>query len=149
MPINEHNTKPALKRSTLTSGEAIKLESLSFLLDIDYAQASNLSIIIFDDLENKFIFTVDNKNNKLIMDRTQYNHNPKEYEFGSKRSCSLTGKSNRLTLFCDQSIIEIFLDQGRNVFTSLFFPSKGNQYLKITLDEPAEIKATLQYVNKI
>ncbi|EGU34631.1 glycoside hydrolase family 32 protein [Vibrio scophthalmi] len=149
VPMNEHNAKPSLASSELASGEVIRLESLSFSLDIDYAQTSNLSIIISDDFDHEFIFTVDNKNNKLVMDRTHYNHNSKEYEFGSIRSCILTKKSSALTLSCDQSIIELFSDQGRNVFTSLFFPSNGNQYLKITFDEISEIKATLQYINKI
>lgn len=147
--IDEKHITATLEGEKLNIGETVKLDSMSFLLDIDCAQASNLSIVIFDDLGNEFIFTIDNENKKLIMDRTHYNHNPQKYEFGSVRSCSLNEKSNQLTLFCDQSIIETFSDQGRNVFTSLFFPSEGNQYLKIIFDEPDEIKATLQYVNKI
>ncbi|WP_039948659.1 glycoside hydrolase family 32 protein [Vibrio ichthyoenteri] len=148
-PINKNNLDLTLEGKKLAIGEAVKLESMSFLLDINYSQDANLSITIFDESDNEFIFTVDNKNKRLMMDRTNYNHNHPEYEFGSVRSCSLSEQSESSTIFCDQSIIEIFSDQGRDVFTSLFFPSSGDQYLKITCDVPVEIKTTLQYVNKI
>ena len=148
-PINETKLNSVLVNLNIKTERIIKLESLSFLLDINFSQTENIAVVIFDDFNNEFLFTVDNESKQLTLDRSNYDHNEKEYEFGSIRSCSLTEKSKNLTLFCDQSIIEIFSDQGRNVFTSLFFPSKGNQYLKITFDEPAEIKATLQYVNGI
>nr|VVV05651.1 Sucrose-6-phosphate hydrolase [Aliivibrio wodanis] len=148
-PINETKLNSVLVNLNIKTERIIKLESLSFLLDIDFSQVENIAVVIFDDFNNEFLFTVDNESKQLTLDRSNYDHNEKEYEFGAIRSCSLTEKSENLTLFCDQSIIEIFSDQGRNVFTSLFFPSKGNQYLKITFDEPAEIKATLQYVNGI
>ena len=148
-PINKNEITSVFVDEKITTEKIIKLESLSFLLDIECSQSSTMSVVIFDDVGNEFLFTVDNENKKLIMDRTNYDHNGKEYEFGSVRSCSLIERSEKLMIFCDQSIIEMFSDQGCNVFTSLFFPSKGNQYLKITFDESAEITATLQYVNKI
>ena len=148
-PINETKLNSVLVNENIKAEKIIKLESLSFLLDIDCSLTENISVVIFDDFNNEFLFTVDNEKKQLILDRTNYDHNEKEYEFGSIRSCLLTEKSKNLTLFCDQSIIEIFSDQGRNVFTSLFFPSKGNPYLKITFDDSSEIEATLQYVNKI
>lgn len=148
-PINENRLNPVLVNEKITADKIIKLESLSFILDMDLRNASNVSIDIFDDMNNTLSFTVNNEMKQLIMNRSNYDYNKNEYEFGSIRSCSLIEESKNLMLFCDQSIIEIFSDHGRNVFTSLFFPSKGNQYLKITFDEPAEITATLQYVNGI
>ncbi|MGF1756153.1 GH32 C-terminal domain-containing protein, partial [Vibrio makurazakiensis] len=105
---------------------------------------TNISIVSGSNKE--FEFKVNNFNNELVMSRTKYNHHGSDYEFGSVRKCISDDKTSKIKMIFDQSIIEVFVENGRDVFTSLLFPSDENHYLKISLERETEVDINLQYL---
>lgn len=136
-------TKVVNKR--VTKGLKVKLDSLSFELNV--SNVNNVaSVSIVNEIGQAFVFEVNNSKDELIMSRENYNHNKHDYEFGNIRKVITEENSSNFKLICDQSIVEVFVENGRDVFTSLFFPSNGNHYLDISLESETEVDINLQYL---
>ena len=96
----------------------------SYELELTITKNSQGSLHLFADAENKHSLALhfDSKHGKITLDRSQVSL-PFAEEFGSTRSISLEKETTlKLQIFVDQSICEIFVNDGHSVFTSRVFP---------------------------
>ncbi|WP_295893569.1 sucrose-6-phosphate hydrolase [uncultured Vibrio sp.] len=125
--------------------KVVELDSLSFELNLT-SLTGGAEISIESDEGEKLLFTIDGVKKELKMDRTLYDHNDDSWGFSPIRKTTNTEEINNVKMIVDQSIIEVFANQGRDVFTSLFFPKETKHYLKISLEEQSEVDINLQYL---
>lgn len=76
----------------------------------------------------------------MTLDRTHSGEVPAK-EYGTTRKCSVEGDTLKLHLFVDTSSVEIFINDGVEVFTSRIFPRPESTDIrffarngKVTLD---------------
>lgn len=102
-------------------------------LQLQLEADSQGSLHLFADQENQHAFSLhfDGKNGKIGIDRSRGNM-PLNEDFGTTREISLTpNEAITLQIFVDQSICEIFVNDGKYVFTSRVFPVQGETNLFI------------------
>ena len=147
VPVNQLNgvTKKTAFNIRTNKSQCIKLDSLSFELDINEIKG-NVSLELINESGECFTFKVNNQANSLLMSRYEYNHHKDDYEFGNVRTHISPNKTSNVKYICDESIIEVFVENGRDVFTSLFFASESVHYLKISLEDETEVDINLQYL---
>lgn len=94
---------------------------------------SSGSLYLFADPENNHHLALhfDTKHGKIELDRKKLSY-PLNHEFGETRSVSLKKEQSiQLQIFIDQSVCEIFVNQGLHVFTTRVFPSENETHLLI------------------
>lgn len=124
------------------------LESLSFLLDMDCQQVDDrVEIALVDEDDRQLVLTIDNENKTITLDRLEYAHHDMSWEFGHVRRTVLARACRDVTIFCDQSILEVFVNGGEAVFTALFFPKANKHHLSVTSQAEENITLNLQYIN--
>ncbi|MNI90608.1 Levanase precursor [compost metagenome] len=66
---------------------------------------------------------------KVILDRS---HSGEEVasEYGTERACEIIGDNIKLHLFVDHSSVEVFVNDGREVFTSRIFPGRDSTNIR-------------------
>ncbi|WP_294395786.1 sucrose-6-phosphate hydrolase [uncultured Clostridium sp.] len=76
------------------------------------------------------VFYYDMKNNKLVLDRSK---SGSEFatEYGTERRSDFHGDSLKLQIYIDVSSVEIFINDGEEVFTSRIFTSESAQRLSL------------------
>ena len=77
----------------------------------------------------KTVIKYDAVQGKVILDRTQ---SGKEValEYGTVRKCPMPGEKIKLHLFVDSSSVEIFVNDGDEVFTSRIFPDRKSKEIR-------------------
>ncbi|GAK40380.1 sucrose-6-phosphate hydrolase [Paenibacillus urinalis] len=66
---------------------------------------------------------------KLTMDRSASGERIGS-EYGTARSCRLDGRNVKFHLFVDTSSVELFINDGEEVFTSRIFPQSGSKGIR-------------------
>lgn len=101
-------------------------------LTIAKDQKSNLYLAANKDLSEGLKLSIDTKQGRLTLDRSQTEKVSEKYGF--TRAISLKPKAKlKLNIFVDHSLIEIFVNKGEHVMTSRFFTFPSNQ--KIAFDK--------------
>lgn len=74
--------------------------------------------------------TIDTEKGYLNLDRSQVGQ---QYalEFGTDRTCQIPREDVTLNIYLDQSIIEIFINNGQSVLTSRVFPLEGQTGISV------------------
>lgn len=90
--------------------------------------------------DEKTVISYNRKEQKVTLDRTHSGEVPAK-EYGTTRKCSVEGDTLKLHLFVDTSSVEIFINDGVEVFTSRIFPRPESTDIrffarngKVTLD---------------
>jgi beta-fructofuranosidase len=90
--------------------------------------------------DEKTVISYNRKEQKVTLDRTHSGEVPAK-EYGTTRTCSVEGDTLKLHLFVDTSSVEIFINDGVEVFTSRIFPRPESTDIrffarngKVTLD---------------
>ena len=98
---------------------------------------SKLGFRFFNDLEQEITFSFDASNNVFVFDRSQSGHVYFNDLFALPANVSRISNDSILNIevFLDHSSIEIFLDDGLNVFTELFFSDKPFDKLELFADQ--------------
>lgn len=138
--------KPIVELQTLRQSETKRKGTLGPLLPLiennqenryevilELSQESQGSLHLFADDQNKHPFSLhfDAKNGKITLDRSRVSR-PLNEAFGTSREITLTeNQPITLQIFVDQSICEIFVNDGLHVFTSRVFPESGQTNLFI------------------
>ncbi len=87
--------------------------------------------------KNEFVeFLYKPSNNELSFDRRKSGDLSFSPEFTSVSKVNRLSKDDilQLTIFIDHSSVEIFIDNGLNVFTEIFFPTEPFEYLDLNED---------------
>lgn len=140
---------------TDNGSDTFELTSLSFMANINVTQhnsyrddnneAARVKIALSGDGNNKIEFVVCQNSNRIILNRTNYDHHESGWEFGSIRECEYEEQIEDITLICDQSILEIYVNKGKYVFTSLFFPNDTDHYLNVCCNGNTSVNMDISY----
>ncbi|MGG3987219.1 glycoside hydrolase family 32 protein [Bacillus smithii] len=77
----------------------------------------------------KTIIKYDSIQKKVILDRT-FSGQPVAEEYGTVRKCFLDAAKVKFHLFVDTSSVEIFINDGEEVFTSRIFPQEDSKGIR-------------------
>lgn len=88
------------------------------------AQSQKELLLMADACGNGFAIAVDTETGNLTLDRSMSKHGFAE-AYGTKRSCQILKEDVTLNIYVDQSIIEVFVNDGQAVLTSRYFPENG------------------------
>ena len=90
--------------------------------------------------ETSIYYDIDNK--KLVLDRSKSGKVFAE-EYGVERKCYIDSKEIKLQIFVDKSSVEIFVNDGEEVFTSRIFTDKNSNGVSFFTDGSAIIEGTV------
>lgn len=125
--------------------QGVELESLSFSLEVNHlSKEKNITISLNTQSGKELTLTINN--NTITLDRALYDHHTQDWEYGNKRQHQTDYTINNIHFICDQSIIEIYINDGRDVFTCLFFPEQENHQLTISTEKGADLDTQLTYL---
>lgn len=131
----------------LDGEQSIHLDSLSFALNLELEQGGcNFEVALVNE-NNRSVNLVVNDNH-ISLFRTNYEHHAEDWCFGSTRELETDYDINTISLICDESIIEIYINDGRDVFTCLFFPQDVEHRLHISSTDNTKLNINLQYLTK-
>lgn len=90
--------------------------------------------IIFRASENEgTVVKYDAVQKKVILDRANSGE-PVGESYGTKRKCSIEARTIKVHLFVDTSSVEIFINDGEEVFTSRIFPRADSKEIRFFAD---------------
>jgi beta-fructofuranosidase len=79
--------------------------------------------------DEKTVLTYHTKDNKVVLDRSMSGQSFAE-EYGTCRQSSVGGSKIKFHLFVDTSSVEIFVNDGEEVFTSRIFPNVNSNEIR-------------------
>ncbi|MGM7724032.1 glycoside hydrolase family 32 protein [Metabacillus sp. Hm71] len=79
--------------------------------------------------DEKTIVKYDKRQQKVVLDRSMSGQ-PVGEIYGSKRQCSVKDGNIKFHLFVDTSSVEIFINDGEEVFTSRIFPKQASDEIR-------------------
>jgi fructan beta-fructosidase len=111
-------------------------------------ESKDFKLVFTNHLNETLAFTMDSKNNAIILDRMNSGKTGFQSEFGNKKHHMPTGNlgnaSYEVKVLLDWSSIEIFVDNGLYVMTDQVFPTEPYDKLIIeNLDNKSAIKNVL------
>lgn len=125
--------------------KSVQLNDLSFSLTLKEIEKHDHLTISLNTQTGKELSLIIN-NNTITLDRTLYDHHCNDWEYGYKREHLTDYDINSIQLLCDQSIIEIFINDGRDVFTCLFFPEQESHQINISTNKSEKLDTQLTYL---
>lgn len=129
---NIHTETLTLKANELTEVKTIEMPNNSYRLNltIDLANSKGFLIDLLKNGEEKSILSYNVTSQKLSFDRTKSGKVDFNKMFPSIESMKVVPQNGilKLDIFVDNSIVEVFANEGRVVLTDLVFPNtkKGN-----------------------
>ncbi len=84
--------------------------------------------------EEKTILKYDTTQKKVILDRT-YSGESFGEEYGTERACVINSDKIKFHMFVDISSVEIFINNGEEVFTSRIFPKNESNEIRFFANE--------------
>lgn len=136
--IMEEGTK-LMKTNAEEAGRSKDITALNgpavFRLAGDTIQ--NFTITLSNDAGEQLIIGYDEKANQYYIDRSKSGKVDFEKGFGTKHTAPRlsTGKNFNIELVIDNSSVELFADGGLSVLTSIFFPERPYNSVKIQSTE--------------
>lgn len=91
------------------------------ICDVKELDADEFGIEFRANGEEKTVFKYDVNQKKIILDRS-LSGEPVGESYGTERKCHFNQQNIKLHLFVDTSSVEIFINDGEEVFTSRIFP---------------------------
>ncbi len=117
-----------MKAPDLGAGVILRMDGNSYRLDLTFelSEAENFQIKLFSNEKEAAILSYDIEAQKLTFDRTQSGNVAFHEKFASVESMTVPPVNGemKLDIFVDNSIVEIFANDGAAVLTNLVFPSK-------------------------
>ncbi|WP_243387273.1 glycoside hydrolase family 32 protein [Bacillus kexueae] len=126
---SEHQAEFILKNEKRTH-ESFNGTRYELICDFTNKAADQFGIEIRASSEEKTTISFDVKEEKLIFDRTLSGVEVPGKEYGTIRKCHVKGESLKLHIFVDTSSVELFVNDGEEVFTSRIFPKQGSDGIR-------------------
>lgn len=93
-------------------------------------KGKNIGIKLRKGQQEETLFYYDIENKKLILDRSRSGVSFAE-QYGTKRKCSYDSQNLKLQIFVDTSSVEIFVNDGEEVFTGRIFTPKSSDGISV------------------
>ncbi|WP_110932812.1 glycoside hydrolase family 32 protein [Paenibacillus bouchesdurhonensis] len=122
-------TAQAVLRSETKSFTGLQGTNYELVCEFSEADAERFGIEFRAGSTERTALTYDRNAKKIILDRSLSGQTI-ESEYGSERRCSLDAETIKFQLFVDASSVEIFVNDGEEVFTSRIFPSEDSTQIR-------------------
>jgi beta-fructofuranosidase len=99
------------------------------ICEFEHTNASEFGIEFRANEEEKTVIKYDAVQRKVKLDRT-LSGKKVGVEYGTKRNCQIRAEKIKFHLFVDTSSVEIFVNDGEEVFTSRIFPSQNSRDIR-------------------
>ncbi|MDQ0230367.1 glycoside hydrolase family 32 protein [Metabacillus malikii] len=99
------------------------------ICELQDMSAASFGIEFRASAEEKTVLEYNKEENKIKLDRSLSGKSFGE-EFGTSRSCLINGDVKKIQLFVDTSSVEIFINDGEEVFTSRIFPKPESDEIR-------------------
>ncbi|ARU26687.1 glycoside hydrolase family 32 protein [Cellvibrio sp. PSBB006] len=115
-------------------------------LSVDLQKAKVLRVIVEND-KDRLIFTIDRNKKQFQLDRSASGIVDFDSMFSQIQLAPLVDDVGMFTMdfFVDESSIEIFVNNGQTVFTSLLFPESPYQRVLLETDDTVLLKSAVGY----
>ncbi|MBE6044300.1 MAG: sucrose-6-phosphate hydrolase [Clostridium thermopalmarium] len=125
--------KKVMKSKINSSIDNYELDSKAYELDISLSDInSNFKIELFKSEKESFKILFNKDKNEVVIDRSNFENSFGE-RFGETRSAEVNIQdSMNLKIYTDNSIVELFINDGEIVFTSRVFPLEESNNLEIS-----------------
>ena len=97
-------------------------------------------------MDSETVFYYDIENKKLVLDRSKSGE-VFATEYGTERKCEYNEKNLKVQIFVDVSSVEIFVNDGVEVFTSRIFTKEDSKGMSVFADGQADIDINLWRLN--
>lgn len=116
-------------------------ETYELLCTFDVNDADEVGVHLRVSEKEQTVLTYSKVNEELLLDRTHAGQAFAE-EFGTVRRCSYQKDKVKFHIFVDQSSVEIFVNDGEEVFTARIFPGEDSTGIRFFAKGNASVKAT-------
>ncbi len=110
-------------------------------------EAQELGVKLRTSQEEETLFYYDTQNKKLVLDRSKSGRTRGD-EFGSQRKCEFETDKLTLQIFVDTSSVEIFVNDGQEVFSTRIFTKEESTGIEFFTDGTAKLEAKIWELNK-
>ena len=97
-------------------------------------EAQELGVKLRTSQEEETLFYYDTQNKKLVLDRSKSGRTCGD-EFGSQRKCEFETDKLTLQIFVDTSSVEIFVNDGQEVFSTRIFTRKVQELNSLQMEQ--------------
>jgi beta-fructofuranosidase len=123
--------------------DGIHGETYEMIVAFSDSKAEEFGIELRVGETEKTIVKYDAKSNQVIMDRS-LSGQPIGEHYGTERKCEIISEDISFRIFVDVSSVEVFVNDGEEVFTARIFPSKESQGIRFFASEgTTNVKATM------
>jgi beta-fructofuranosidase len=136
-PVNELKLLRGKKveAEKIVNHESITLEgfvSERFELSAEFSEstADEFGLELRVGENEKTVIKYDAVEKKVVFDRT-HSGQPFAEKFGTVRKCALDAETVSFRVFVDASSVEVFVNNGEEVFTGRIFPDKNSQGIRV------------------
>ena len=124
-------TRLAQKPISVTSGHTKVPEQ--YILEFSSSKIDNYKIVLSNDMGEQLVIGYDKSKRAYYIDRSRSGKIDFNTEFGKVANAPRFTNTDAtdIKLVVDQSSVEFFADGGATVMTSIFFPSKPYNHVKV------------------
>lgn len=140
----EEQSKQATLTSERKSFEGFSGKNYEMLATFHSIDASLVGIEFRVNKNEKTVIMYNRLEKKVILDRTDAGE-PFALNHGTIRKCHLDAGKVKFHLFVDVSSVEIFINDGEEVFTSRIFPNEGSEGIVFFAEEGSCIFETTMW----
>ncbi len=109
--------------------EDLRGKTYELICEIKDLKADRVGIEFRANNSEKTVLSYDSVNKEIILDRS-LSGQPLEKKNGYIRRCSFKAEELKIHMFVDVSSVEIFINDGEEVFTSRIFPSEDSEAIR-------------------
>ncbi|WP_282177801.1 glycoside hydrolase family 32 protein [Vibrio nereis] len=140
--FNAANSHHQLNFQDVTN-KSIELSNLSFYLMVNSNQ-NDFSISLNNKKGREINISINE--NRVILNRKNYDHHNSSWEFGNERQLDTNYEINNIKIISDESILEVYINDGMDVFTCLFFPDETNHQIEVSSDKNKPLDIEFKYL---
>lgn len=118
------------------------------LINLKLNQPDDFVLTMSNEMNEELVIGYDKLQNQYFIDRSKSGKTDFQKDFGSKYVAPRFATNTKMTLslLIDVSSIELFADDGLTVMTTIFFPSKPYNHIKIRADNNVLFKR-IEYIS--
>jgi fructan beta-fructosidase len=140
----------AAAAQALSRGVNLQRDSAEIELNIDLGQSESAALQFANQRGEKTVFRVNRALQRYELDRSgsgDVSFDPRFPTTATAPMRTFTGKIS-VHAFLDRSSLELFINDGETVMTSLHFPSTPYNNVRLVADKPAQVTAATIYTLK-
>jgi fructan beta-fructosidase len=131
----------------LTKGIDLKSGLSEIVLDIDLREAGLVTLEFANQVGQKTLFRINRALGRYELDRSRSGDVSFDPQFGKTGMAPMHKAAGKISVhaFLDRSSLELFLNDGETVMTSVQFPSVPYDTVKLQSDKPAQLVSATIY----